>query len=364
MKEWTSPYNPFNSMKVLLWRKQLEGIAKGKFLPPVVVDTDPTNKCNLDCIWCNASKVRKAGQHTLSEEHLIRLADFYQEWGVKSTCVSGGGEPLCNPAYNAFLERLHENGIEIGTITNGTLMTDRHIDTIARTARWCGFSVDAATNETYMKVKGITNDQLFERVLRNITRLSRRIKQLGTNCTVGFKFLLHPYNAHEVFDAIKKAKIWGANDFHLRPVGWDNIDITKDKDPIYLKELVDFVNEQIKEGRKLESDKFHIYGITHKFNPDMSRKVNFSKCLATPLLATFGADGNCYLCFDQRGNEKQILCKHDPDPKEILKVWGTQFHKDMINKIDPEKCPRCTFGAYNEIIEQVFIEDNMCRNHI
>ena len=32
-----------NSMKVLLWREQLEAIAAQRFLPPVTVDTDPTN---------------------------------------------------------------------------------------------------------------------------------------------------------------------------------------------------------------------------------------------------------------------------------------------------------------------------------
>jgi len=26
-----------------------------------------------------------------------------------------------------------------------------------------------------------------------------------------------------------------------------------------------------------------------------------------------------------------------------------------------DKCPRCTFGPYNEIVEKVFIKDSMCR---
>ena len=52
MQEWKDPYNPFNSMKVLIWPEHLKGIADQNFLPPVQVDTDPSNKCNYDCLWC------------------------------------------------------------------------------------------------------------------------------------------------------------------------------------------------------------------------------------------------------------------------------------------------------------------------
>ena len=32
------------------------------------------------------------------------------------------------------------------------------------------------------------------------------------------------------------------------------------------------------------------------------------------------------------------------------------------NKIDSNKCPRCTFNSYNEIIEKVIIDDQMYRD--
>jgi len=111
----------------------------------------------------------------------------------------------------------------------------------------------------------------------------------------------------------------------------------------------------------IENEHFHFYGIRHKFNPNLKRKVNFSRCWAPPLLATFGADGKCHLCFDLRGCKDLVMCDHYPDPREVLKFWNSQAHKDMMSKIDPKACPRCTFGPYNEIIEQVFIKDSMCR---
>ncbi|HHT9158344.1 MAG TPA: radical SAM protein [Candidatus Brocadiaceae bacterium] len=361
MKEWNNPYNPFNSFKVLMWREQMEGIAKQEFLPPVTVDTDPTNKCNYDCEWCNAYDYMAGSKHTLSEEHLLKLADFYKEWGVHSTCVAGGGEPLLNPGLNSFLWRLHKNSIEPGIITNGSVMTDEHVDTFARTCRWVGFSMDAASSEVYNKVKGIKEKNFFNRIIENIRKLTKKIGDSETNCDVAYKYLLHPHNASEIYDAAKLAKSLGVKDFHLRPVGWDNLTITRDKDPISFEKMMDDINKQIEAAMELEDENFHFYGVRHKFNPNMKRKINFSRCWAPPLLATFGADGNCHLCFDMRGRKDLILCRHVPDPREILKVWGSQFHKDLIASIDTKTCPRCTFGPYNEMIEQVFIKDGMCR---
>jgi hypothetical protein len=78
------------------------------------------------------------------------------------------------------------------------------------------------------------------------------------------------------------------------------------------------------------------------------------------MLPTFGADGNVHICFDMRGRKDLILCKHEPDPSEILKVWNTEYHKNMVRSIDINKCPRCTFNNYNEIVENVIIKDSMC----
>ncbi len=362
MKEWKDPYNPFNSMKVLMWPDHLDGMMNQDFLPPVQVDTDPSNRCNYDCFFCNAALNMKNSDGVMSEDHLLRLADFYAEWGVKSTCIAGGGEPLINKGMKKFLLRLKENGVEAGVITNGFLLTEELSETIADTCRWIGVSMDAGTNKTYMEMKGISNDKAFRRVIDNIEALVSIVKNKGTNCDVAYKYLLHPVNAKEIFIAAQLSKSIGVKDFHLRPVGWDNIMKTMKKDPIDFTPMLEDIDKQIEESMKLEDENFRFFGIRHKFRPNFQRKVNFSRCWAAPLVLTFGADGNCHLCFDVRGKEDMILCKHDPDPREVLKHWNTDRHKEMLKCIDVTKCPRCTFGPYNEIIEKVFIKDSMCRN--
>lgn len=361
MREWSNPWNSFNSMKVLMWREWLEGCARLDFLPPVTVDTDPSNRCNFDCIWCNAFDYMGGKKYDIPEDHLLRLADFYEEWGIHSTCVAGGGEPLINPGTKKFLIALKERKIEVGVITNGSLMNDSYIDVLARTCRWVGISMDAATPKTYIKVKGIKSLSMFDTVVENIRKLCIRVKELKTTCDVCYKYLLHPVNAGEIYQAAKLAKSIGVKDFHMRPAGWDNLTKTATKGTLDFKPLIESVDIQVDKALVLEDGFFNFYGIRHKFNPDMTKKVNFSRCWAAPLIVTFGADGNCHLCFDLRGRKDLILCNHYPEPREILRHWNTDRHKKMLRDIDIDKCPRCTFGVYNEIVENVFIKDGMSR---
>lgn len=368
MKEWNDPWNPFNSAKVLVWREHLENCAKDNYLPPVTVDIDPSNRCMYDCPHCNAYDIIKNSGENMSGEHMIKLVDFLADWRdsciqkvPNSACVSGGGEPYMNKEINTLFERMYEKGMQAGIITTGFILSDEDIKIAAKSARWIGFSMDSAKTETYNKIKGLKSGDSFNKVIENIKKLTKEIKDKNYKCDVAYKFLMTPDNALEIYDAIKLAKEIGTHDFHLRPVGWDNLSKTKGKEKLHFENLTNEINKQLEEGMKLESENFKVYGIRHKFNPDFSKKINFSRCRAIPMLPTFSADGNVHLCFDMRGNKDLILCRHYPDPTEVLKVWNTDKHKDLVKSIDVNKCPRCTFGTYNEIIEKVIIDDSMCR---
>lgn len=371
LKQWNSPWNPFNSAKVLMWYKHLKGCADENYLIPVSVDIDPSNRCNFKCQWCNANGIIEEGGRDMSQKHLFELADFIATWGKntpegnpKSVCVAGGGEPLMNPNTLPFLERLKHNGIESGLITNGSLIKDIHVDVIAKSCRWVGFSMDAATPTTYNKIKFQTDcsdSRLFDIVCNNMRKMAKRINELGVKNDLCFKFLLSPTNYTEIYEAVDLAKSLGAKDFHLRPVGYQNLVGTSDFNVVYTPEMLYEIEQQMQAAMKLSDESFRVYGITDKFNPDFTIKKQFSRCWTIPLLPTFSADGNVYLCFDIRGRKDTILCRHDEDITEIARIWNTEKHKTMVKNIDINTCPRCTFTVYNEIVEQVINKDSMCR---
>lgn len=371
MKEWNDQFNPFNSMKILRHWKHLQACAIGEYLTPICVSIDPTNKCNFDCCFCNSHKVVADGKETMSEEHMIKLADFFKDWGsdkpeghIKAVYLTGGGEPLMNPNTMSVIERLKQNDIESAVITNGTFLNDEKIDIIAKNCRWIGVSVDAVTNKTYNYMKGLpVNSTVYDLVIENIKKIVKRSRELNTGCDVCFKFLLHPYNMSEIFEAAKLAKEIGVKDFHLRPIRYINFEKI-DASKINFKDNIEFINKQFELVHTLNSKNFNVYGVRHKFNLDLSIKKNFSKCRIIPIEPTFGADGYVHTCFDMRGKEDMILCNHYPDVTEIARIWNSDKHKKIMASIEVEKCPACTFSMYNEAIEKTILKDKMCINFL
>jgi len=371
VKEWTDQFNPFNSIKILKWWEHLNACASGHYLTPICASVDPTNRCNFDCVFCNSYGVVDEGKETMTEEHLIKIADFFGEWGrdskeghIKGVYITGGGEPLMNTNTMSLVERLTKNQIQSAIITNGVFFNDESIDIVSRNCRWVGISVDAVTNKTYNLMKGLPEkSKIFEKVIENLKKLVAYSTEYGSKCDIGFKFLLHPYNIDEIYDAAVFARSIGVKDFHLRPVRYINFAKIKEG-TVNFNDKLDVINEQFDKVQTLNTKDFHVYGIRHKFNNDLSIKKNFSKCRIIPIEPTFAADGNVYLCFDHRGEESMILCRHSPDVSEISKIWNSDMHKNMVDNIDILKCPSCTFSSYNEAIEKVLLKDNMCINFL
>jgi len=355
---WDSPFNPFNSDKILLWRQHLEGMATGKLLPPVTIDFDPTNRCNSGCIWCNSLMFRQKYPVGMDTDHMIELAKFYGKWGIKSACVAGGGEPTLNPGTAEFLYHMSKNKVKTGFITNGIEMSEDQRVSVVDNCSWCGFSIDAGDQKSFKAVHQVDK---FDQVIQNLKDLVELKKEKKSNIEITYKFLLHPLNAKTILKGATLAKILGVDMFQARPVCWDNLYDQTIREPIDYKSVIDIINNQMEEASQLTDDKFKFYGIRHKFGENMERILNFKKCRATPIMAVYCADGTVQMCHDMRGKKEWILCRHD-DPYEILKVWGSKKHLDMMNSIDPTKCPRCTFQRYNEVIENVIIEDKMCRD--
>jgi MoaA/NifB/PqqE/SkfB family radical SAM enzyme len=370
MREWNNLFNPFNSLKILLWRKHLEACAKKEYMIPIMVDIDPSPLCNFKCPHCNADDIIKEELGNLPSEHYLKLADFLINWKkskeekIYSVCISGGGEPLMHPVTPDLIEKFNKNGIQVGLITNGFLFNKKNISKIVKNCAWIGVSMDAATPKTYSKLKGVS-ETFFNKVCNNIKELVKEVNKLKICNGICFKFLLTPYNYKEIYKAAFLAKSLGVKDFHLRPVGYTGINKLKEKKLNYTLKKLEVIDKQMQKAFTLQDKNFNVYGIRHKFMFDFKTpRKNFSKCWAIPLLPTFAADGNVYYCFDIRGRKDTIMCKHYPDVTEIKKFWNSKKHKQMVNNFDIKSCTRCTFSIYNEAVEKLFIEDSMYKNFL
>ena len=369
-QEWNpiKKWNPFNSFKCLTQVERWKKIQRGANIPvPIVISLDPSNHCNLNCVWCNAKHVRRKGGY-LKEEILTKLADFLPEWGVETICIAGGGEPFLNSHTGEFIERLLFNGIQVGVVTNGVLMSD-FTESLSH-VNWVGVSIDSAIEETYNKYKGSTELGTFDKVIKNIISLIEYSKEKGSGLTdfspshgVTFKFLLYENNIKEVYLAARLAKLMGCKSIHFRPVGtpWNRLE----KDRItFSQEDVEEFREQIRMAMELDDEHFSVYGITHKFTSQFGVANYFPECYAVFMSAvimppTQGDGFNLELCNDRRGDSRVRLLENCDDVEEIGRVWGKEKHWEIHDKIKVEDCPRCTFQPHNEIYEYVIKQDSM-----
>lgn len=366
-KEWSNEYSGFNDWKILGHYdhlKKIQGWYEGKneLPPPIAVDTDPGGSCQQTCVFCNTKAHRNDVSQNIPKEHLLNLAFFYKNWGVKSTCVAGGLEPLVNPAVKEFLPLLKKLEVESSMITNGIGLTEEISYILSECSRFCGISFDGICPETYKKIRGIDT---FNKVLTNIKNLNKIREKTNSTLDVNIKTLIHPYNYKELFETAVLAKEIGCSGIHIRPAALEDVPMVynpMEETNFNLKEYNKIVNEQIEKCFSLESENFKVYAVKHKFGENLKKTVKFSKCLTTPVAGVFGADGIFHLCFSRRGIFK--LGNHYPDPENIAKLWGSEQHRKLIESINPDSCCRCAFTRYNEVIENCILQDKIFKNFL
>lgn len=379
MKEWSpdKKWNPFNSYKLLAQVYRWRHIVRGTPVPqPALVTIDPINHCNLYCDWCNAGYLLRESPRMMSRDTLMALADFLPNWqgspewprGVEAICIAGGGEPLLHPDIGAFIERVIGHGIEVGVVTNGTAI-DRLLEPLSM-CTWVGVSVDAGTAATYQRLK---HGDCFELVLHNIRQLTDyaatndcRLGMARSGSGVSYKYLLTAENIDDIVPAAQAARDLGCTNFHLRPAGlaWDKV--AMQQAPLFCGDEKIRLQAAMESIRPLEDAKFGIYGITHKFAGDLNPAnafrhchAIFMSCVVMPPRDEKNERFRLGFCCDRRGDRRLEAPGVGGSVKEVADFWGSERHWEIFDGIDPDVCPRCTFGPHNQIMESVILEDSM-----
>ena len=194
---------------------------------------------------------------------------------------------------------------------------------------------------------------------KNKTRLS--LNRLGYG--IGYKYLIHPYNIKDVYNAAKLAKDIGCKNFHVRPVGnsWDDLNHSFFR---FSNDDVNFFKEEVEKARGLEDENFNVFAVVHKFGDQFKVANYFEKCYAIFMTCVFmpPIDNNYKfavgLCCDRRGDKRLELGEFN-SPHEFQRLWGSEKQWNIFNNLKISDCPRCTYQPHNQIYEKVIIEDSM-----
>lgn len=140
-----------------------------KLSAPIEVTVEITKKCNLNCVHCFSAEDRTKKKKQLTTEELLALGDEFGRLKV-FTVVFSGGEPLLHKDFFAIASHYIKNGIDVGFSTNGTIVTEKVANDIARygLGRGMQVSVDGSNASIHDMIRGGGS---FDKTLRGIRNL-------------------------------------------------------------------------------------------------------------------------------------------------------------------------------------------------
>jgi uncharacterized protein len=134
-----------------------------------------TDKCNLSCRYCYLKKERYP--KSLSERKLFKGLDIFFSFSPLDKCVQfTGGEPLLSfpllkkaVEYIRGRERKEKRIIDIGVISNGTLLNGRILDFFKEQRVGLIISLDGGKTKTDSnRIFSSSEKSVFDTVLKNL----------------------------------------------------------------------------------------------------------------------------------------------------------------------------------------------------
>ncbi len=176
-----------------------------KFVPPfpLLVGIETIDKCNLKCGHCVRRHASASGVK-LSWEAYTRVIDEGKEHGLPCIVFGAGNEPLMAPDILETLRYALRQGImDVFLSTNGTLLTEQMVDAlVGMELTRLEVSIDAATAETYKRVRGL---DCYDKLVHLIRHTIAKREAAGSKLPlVRVSFVYQEGNQHEADEFIRQ----------------------------------------------------------------------------------------------------------------------------------------------------------------
>lgn len=186
---------------------------------PKFLNIGYNQNCNLYCLMCREKPVLNTDQLSIVKAYK-RLME-YDFSDVEKLTIPGGGELFIHDDYMKIIANAKEyfpNLKEIWLYSNGLLFDEKNWSKVA----WLGenyefkifISLDAATKETYLKIRRGSN---WERVMNHLKMLSEKRKNKKYHQLI-FAFCVQKDNYKEMPDFVRMAKEIGADAVHFEKI--------------------------------------------------------------------------------------------------------------------------------------------------
>lgn len=286
---------------------------------PIVMHIMPTEVCNLRCVFCSVAQRGEDGLlcPNLTLEQINHVVTEFKKRGLKAVIISGGGEPLTYPLINELINYLCDEGLQVGLITNGILLSRNLKQEVLERLTWIRISINSMDYVDKIEIPKLNSE---------VT-------------TLGFSY------------------IWNSltNDVTLNRIKSLIEEIKQTNKVEYVRLLPDcnlstelLEEEHVKMHKKAEElgkPFFHQYKIHEQPAECHLGRVH-------PVLYT---DGYIYPCDslvlnspmdDKKFHKEYALCKWD----EVAKFYDCPINGSLI---DTNRCPHCVFARQNKMITEI-----------
>ncbi len=252
---------------------------------PVKLGIDLTGTCNIKppCVYCawDLSKEREGGNVELpfNLDTLAEYGDFFE--GASELVNCSIGEPFMMKDIDPLLDAFGQRGKLLELTTNGQILTDTNIRKLLGRNAHLYISLDAATAETYARLR----NGRWEQVLANVRRLVEAKGGPGNLPLVYLVFMPMRANVHEADDFVALCADLRADRLVLRPLNaspgtdlvWDRASYRYD----YQQELLPFEELVRVSGRVAE--------LSRRLGVELSDQMDFGGEMGPSFAALYEA---------------------------------------------------------------------------
>jgi len=342
----------FSSDKILKHLDRVNEWLEGKNPPPITVELDMTNICNHRCPECVVNYFRVNDKSFLSASAAKRIILQLAGSKIRGLIFTGGGEPLCNFYTLEAVKLAKSKNLDIGFITNGSLLNARAARVLLENCTWIRISLDAGSPKVFELTHGMNGDE-FSKVVANIEALVKIKKKIKSRNTIGLGFLTSDCARPDMLKATLLAKKLGVDYLQFRPMQIHN----GGKFEYHWAD----VESEISKCLKHSGNGFKVLYSQHKYemahDPQFGRY--YKKCYGHQFATAISASGKMYICCHTRGYDK--YCIGDLGKKSFRKIWNSRERISAVNRIDFCDCiPLCRDNTFNQILWNI----KQSREHI
>lgn len=315
---------------------------------PKIIEIESTINCpiNPPCIMCDRAfykndpdiySIRK--DKDISDDIVEKLKPILLN--AETVSLHAGGEPLACQDLFKIIESINPNA-QVSFNSNGLLLNKDNINNILKNnIRYINFSIDAATKETYAKIRL----NAFERVINNISSLiNERNFKNKKRPFILINMTLMRENYKEMIDFAKLAIKIKADGIQFCPVKLDSIKENIQNGFVFkieeqkLDPYIEEVKEYLKKTKEL-AEKNNLYFVAYGIS--LENRGNFYNSLLKNcdypwnriIVSREGIVKFCCFSSEVLGNLKEQSLNEIWNSKKAMEV-----RSGLINGIVPENC--------------------------